>query len=92
VVYVAAAGDEQRQAAFEMAMELRGRNITALCDLQERSLKGQFKQADKSGASFVLVLGEDEIARGGVTLRDMNTKEERFVTLGSVVKTLTKGR
>ena len=92
VVYVAAAGDEQRQAAFEMAMELRGRNITALCDLQERSLKGQFKQADKSGASFVLVLGEDEIVRGGVTLRDMNTKEERFVTLGSVVKTLTENR
>jgi len=90
VVYVAAASDEQREAAFNMAMELRGREITALSDLQHRSLKSQFKQADKAGANYVLIIGEEEQRRGGVTIRNMETKEERFVTLGSIFKMLTK--
>ena len=88
VVYVAAASDEQREAAFSMAMELRGRGIIALCDLQDRSLKSQFKQADKAGANYVLIIGEEEQRRGGVTIRNMETKEERFATLGSVFKML----
>jgi len=87
-VYVAAAAVEQRSAAFELTTQLRSEGITVLCDLQDRSLKGQFKQADKAGARFVLILGEDECARGGVTLRDMNTKEERFVALEQVVEAL----
>jgi histidyl-tRNA synthetase len=89
VVYVAAAGDEQREAAFNMAMELRGRDLVALSDLQARSLKSQFKQADKAGARYVLIIGEEEQRRGGVTIRDMENKEERFVTLGSIFKLLT---
>ncbi|MCL2379305.1 MAG: histidine--tRNA ligase [Coriobacteriia bacterium] len=88
-VYVAAVADEQREAALAMAMELRGRGLTALSDLQNRSLKAQFKQADRARAGHVLVLGEDEVARKGVTMRNMETKEERFVTLGSVFKMLT---
>ncbi|MCL2525880.1 MAG: histidine--tRNA ligase [Coriobacteriia bacterium] len=89
VIYVAAAAEAQREAALSMAMELRGRGLIALCDLQDRSLKSQFKQADKAGAAFVLIMGEDEVARGGVTIRNMESKEERFVTLGGIVKMLT---
>ena len=90
LVYVANVTDEQREAAFAMTMELRGRGVAALSDLQSRSLKSQFKQADKVGARYVLVIGEEEQQRGGVTIRDMETKEERFVTLGSIFKMLTK--
>jgi len=90
VVYVAAAADEQREAAFAMTMELRGRGLTVLSDLQNRSLKSQFKQADKAGARYVLIIGEEEQQRGGVTIRNMQSKEERFVTPGSIVKMLTK--
>jgi len=89
-VYVAAAGSGQREAAFAMTHELRGRGLTVLSDLQDRSLKAQFKQADRAGAHYVLVLGEDEVMRGGATLRNMETKEERFVTLGSIFKMLTQ--
>jgi len=88
IVYVASAGDEQREAAFALAMDLRKRGFVVLSDLQARSLKSQFKQADKAGASYVLILGEDEQARGGVTIRNMKTKEERFATLGSIVRML----
>ncbi|MCL2680051.1 MAG: histidine--tRNA ligase [Coriobacteriia bacterium] len=92
LVYVAAATDLQRDAAFTLTMQLRSRGLTVLCDLQNRSLKSQFKQADRAQAHYVLIVGEEETTRGGVTLRNMETKEERFVTLGSVVKTLTSER
>ena len=90
VIYVAAAADEQREAAFAMTMELRRRGLTAVSDLQDRSLKSQFKQADKAGARYVLIIGEEEQKRGGVTIRDMESKEERFATPGSIVKMLVK--
>jgi len=90
VAYVASAGDEQREAAFALTMDLRKRGFIVLSDLQARSLKSQFKQADKAGASYVLILGEDEHARGGVTIRNMKTKEERFATLGSIVRMLNE--
>ncbi|MCL2402874.1 MAG: histidine--tRNA ligase [Coriobacteriia bacterium] len=90
IVYVAAAGDEQRDAVFALAMELRGRGLITLSDLQNRSLKSQFKQADKAGARYVLIIGEEEQQRGGVTIRNMENKEERFVTPGSIIKMLTK--
>jgi histidyl-tRNA synthetase len=92
IVYLAAAGEDQRKEVFAMTMELRGRGIIALSDLQDRSLKSQFKQADKAGASYVLVIGEEEQQRGGVTIRNMKTKEERFATPGSIIKILNEGK
>ena len=41
-----------------------------------RSLKAQFKYADKLGAKYVAVLGDDEVQKGVVKLRNMQTKEE----------------
>jgi histidyl-tRNA synthetase len=90
LIYVAAAAHGQREAAFELTRELRGRGFKVISDLQDRSLKSQFRQADKAGADFVLTIGEEEQARGGVTLRNMKTKDERFVTPGSIVKMLVK--
>ncbi|MFU8891512.1 MAG: His/Gly/Thr/Pro-type tRNA ligase C-terminal domain-containing protein, partial [Anaerosomatales bacterium] len=49
-----------------------------------RSLKAQFKQADKLGARLVVIVGPDELAAGEVTLRDMGTKEETRVALADV--------
>ena len=89
-VYVASAGQDYRTAAFEMTMALRARGIAAICDLQDRSLKSQFKQADKSRVSHVLIIGEEEQKRGGVTIRNMQTKTEQFATPGSIVKMLAQ--
>ena len=46
-------------------------------DLNGRSLKAQFKYADKIGARYVALVGGDEYARGVIKLRDMATKEEK---------------
>lgn len=64
--------------AFRWKMELTGKGVRAEMDYEGRSVKSQFRRADKSGAKAVAVFGEAEDARGAVMLRDMaaGTQEE----------------
>lgn len=83
-VYVARVDASVAGAAFELTAALRDAGVAAEMDHQGRSLKAQFKQADKLGARVVAVVGPDELASGEVTLRDMGTKEEVRVALADV--------
>ena len=80
-VFVARVDDSVAAEVFALAQRLRDAGIAAELDHQARSLKSQFKQADRLGARFVVVLGQDEITAGEVTLRDMSSKEEKRVAL-----------
>lgn len=82
-VFVARVDDAVTAEVFALAQRLRDAGIAAELDHQGRSLKSQFKQADRLGARFVLVVGPDELTDGQVTMRDMSTKEEKRVALGS---------
>jgi histidyl-tRNA synthetase len=50
-----------------------------MLDPESRSFKSRMKQADKLGARFVAIMGDDEIARGAWTVRDMARSEQRDV-------------
>lgn len=84
-VYVARVVPEVAGQAFALTQALRDAGIATEMDHQGRSLKSQFKQADRLGARVVALLGPDELAVGEATLRNMGTKEEKRVALGSVV-------
>lgn len=83
-VYVARVDDTVAAQVFDIASELRDAGIASEMDHQARSLKSQFKQADRLGAHLVVVVGPDEIAAGQVTVRDMGSKEETRVALEAV--------
>ena len=87
-VYVANAGAELRGEVFSLANLLRSAGIRTECDYQGRSLKSQFKQADKVGAAYMVVIGGDELASGNVRLRDMGTGEEKLVARAELVDEL----
>jgi histidyl-tRNA synthetase len=78
-VYVARTVPEFATEAFKITQALREGDIAAEMDHQGRSLKAQMKAADRLGASFVVLVGPDEMSTGQVTLRDMTTKHERRV-------------
>jgi histidyl-tRNA synthetase len=80
-VFVARVDAAVTGAAFALTQRLRDAGIAAECDHQDRSLKSQFKQADRLGARLVLVVGPDELAAGEITVRDMATREEKRVAL-----------
>ncbi len=84
--FVAAHGEQARLAAFELLRDLRRAGLNAQIDYEGRSLKSQFKRADRFGAPLVLIIGEEELARGEVTARDMATSTQQGVRRESVVE------
>lgn len=89
-VYVAAVDASVAPEAFAMASTLRDSKIAAEVDHQGRSLKSQFKQADRLDARFVIVIGPDELAAGEVTVRDMDTKKEDRIPIHAFVATVQR--
>jgi len=72
-VYVAVLGEEGQAAGLRLLKELRSSGLAAHADYLHRSLKAQMKEADRLGCSHVLILGDEELAAGEVTVRDMKT-------------------
>ncbi|MEW6142529.1 MAG: histidine--tRNA ligase [Chloroflexota bacterium] len=90
VVFIAFAGDPARDAAFSLASDLRRSGISAVATLSSRSLKAQLKQADASGARHTVIVGEEELARGIVTLRDMGTSQQTTIPTSDLAARLSK--
>jgi len=84
-VFVCAQAEAARRPAMALAMALRRAGVRADADHMARSLKAQFKYADKCAARLVAVIGEDELREGQVTLRDMATRDEKRVVLEEAV-------
>jgi len=87
-VYVAPLGAGARKAAFALTQQLRARGLAADLDHMGRSVKAQFKYADKTGCRYVVILGEDELAQGKAKIRDMAENREEMVELDQVVAVL----
>ena len=80
-IFVASVDDSVREVSFRIVQAARDVGLTAELDHQHRSLKSQFKLADKLNAVLVMVLGPDELASGVVKVRNMQTHHERTVEL-----------
>ena len=87
-LFVACVEDGARSQAFALAQECRDAGLRVEIDHQGRSLKSQFKLADKLGALHVAVLGPDELAEGACTLRDMATRDEVLLPLADLAQRL----
>jgi histidyl-tRNA synthetase len=85
-LYVGLAGPEHRTAAFRLAADARRAGLTARLELAGRSVKGQFKQADRAGARYVAILGDE-----GTSLKDMETGEQRTVEPDTVMHHIRSG-
>lgn len=89
-VYLAGMDEASRKKAIEIANALRAKGVSAEVDLMERSVKAQFKYADKIGAKFVAAIGETELASGKVNLKQMSTGNSETVKFEDIYTYLTK--
>ena len=88
--FVVALGEAARPAAHVLARDLRRVGVATLVDYDARSLRAQMKRADRSGARRVLILGDDELARGEVSVREMESGEQVAVARDDVVRRLSE--
>jgi len=89
-IYIGAIGHKASLACEKLAWELRRQNITCIKDIMGRSVKAQLKYADKIGARYVLILGDDEIESNKAKLKDMQTGETKDITLDTLINRLLK--
>ncbi len=88
-VYVACAEPHLRDKVFEIVYKLRSAGVRTECDYQERSLKSQFKQADKLNADITIIVGSDELSRDVVTVRNMESHEQVEVPVADITTYVT---
>jgi len=89
-VFFVTLAPDARTLAMLLASTLRSEGVACDVDYVGRSAKGQFRQADRSGAAFAAIIGEAELERGVCTLRDMRSGEERTVTVADGAKELLR--
>ena len=73
-----------RNEAFSIATELRRGDLTVDISFGERGLKGAMKSADKRGARFVVVVGDDDLSSGEVKIKEMSTGESTTIRLDAL--------
>ncbi len=81
-LFIAFLGQPAKLAAFRLCDTLWKSSVQAACDVNARGLKAQMKYADKIGAKYCLVLGDDELAAGKAELKNMKTGEKKKISLG----------
>lgn len=80
-LFVASIGEKAHMEAFRITKEMQDNMVTTLCDEVGRSLKMQMKYADKIGALYSLVIGDDEVNSGKGIIKNMKTGEKTEVKL-----------
>jgi histidyl-tRNA synthetase len=83
--YVVAVGEKAKDESVLLVHELRKAGIVADKDYQDRKIKAQLKAADRLNAKFVAILGDDELAKEVINIKEMSTGEQEEVPLHSVV-------
>jgi histidyl-tRNA synthetase len=89
-VYVAAFGGQGRPAGLLLLDQLRSSGITAEMDARSSTLKAHLRQADRLGAAYTVILGDDEATQGLVLLRNMETKVQEESPMTSLPKLLAQ--
>jgi histidyl-tRNA synthetase len=89
-VFVVALGDEARRRAAALVRELREHGFPADRSLDDRPLKAQLRQADRVGAEYAAILGEQELAAGVVTMRAMMDGRQEEVSLSEITEWLAR--
>ncbi|MBM4156041.1 MAG: histidine--tRNA ligase [Lentisphaerae bacterium] len=89
-LWLVAVGDRAREENLALAQQLRRRGAAVGLDTSGRSVKAQMRAANRRGAPWVAVRGDDELAAGRCQLKDMAAGAEQSVTVGELIARFAK--
>lgn len=91
-IYLGSIGEKAEKLCEKLAWELRSEGITCIKDIMGRSVKAQMKYADKLGARYALIIGDNEVESNKASLKDMKTGEFKDISLDTLIDRLVKIR
>ena len=83
--YIMYVSEDEKEYAVSLNLALRMNGFTTDMEYMSRNLKGQFKQADRFNAKFLIILNSEDIAQGKVKIKDNATKEEQLVSEADLI-------
>ncbi|MEB3102008.1 histidine--tRNA ligase [Ferviditalea candida] len=89
-VYLIALGEQAEMKAAELLFQLRSRGLTAEKDYQSRKMKAQLKSADRLQARYAAILGEDELAAGNISLKNLADGQQETIPLDRLAEALAE--
>ena len=84
-VYIAWLGDNTSETALKIAESLRDNDIKVYIDYSEKGMKSHMKKADKLSVRYCIILGEDELNKGIVLLKDFSTREQKEAKIEEII-------
>ncbi|MGD6818220.1 histidine--tRNA ligase [Metabacillus sp. 84] len=90
--FVAYMGEKAKDRSVSILNDLRKAGLSSERDYEDKKLKGQFKSADRLKARFVAVLGDDELDREAITLKDMESGEQQEVPISELASVIQSKR
>jgi histidyl-tRNA synthetase len=90
LLVVAAFGSQGLPVGVRLLYDLRGLGVQAEMDSRATSLKAHLRQADRMKASYVVMIGDDEVSKGQLLLRNMVTKEQEELPLSTAAQQLAE--
>ena len=84
-VYIAWLGENTSETALKIAESLRDNDIKVYIDYSEKGMKSHMKKADKLSVRYCIILGEDELNKGIVLLKDFSTREQKEIKIEEII-------
>jgi histidyl-tRNA synthetase len=88
-IFVAKVDEKNKDTAFRLLQKIRNAGLSADMDYSEGSLKSQMRIADKIGARYTVIVGEEELSKNMVILRNMQTKEQKEIKIDNLIDELS---
>lgn len=89
-VFIVTMGDRAYEKAVEISYKLRNNMVSVDIDHLDRSIKAQFKYSNKVNSGYTIVIGDNELDNNVVSLKNMDSGEQKEIALDSVVDEITK--
>ncbi|MBE3126939.1 MAG: histidine--tRNA ligase [Candidatus Atribacteria bacterium] len=88
-IFVAKVDEKNKDTAFRLLQKIRNAGLSADMDYSEGSLKSQMRIANKIGARYTVIVGEEELSKNMVIFRNMLTKEQKEIKIDNIIDELS---
>ena len=88
--YLVSLGEKAKEYSVPLLQELRRAGFSSERDYQDRKLKAQFKSAERLGAKFAVIIGEDELNKGAAAVKNLENGEEKELSLQNFIEEFEK--
>ena len=88
-IFIVGLGDSVRPVVAKLTNDLRHNNLSSECDMLRRSMRAQMREANKLGAKYAIIIGDNELQQNRAQLKDLTSGNQETIDMDSIVSHIT---